>query len=265
MSTAEHPQTDGQSEAAVKVIQKLLHPFVFQDQDWEVLLPSLEFAYNDTQHATTGETPFRLNVGYHPSGPNRIDETNNPHVDDRIHYLERLQEAAKDAINDAQLVQQRHANAHRDSAPKYKVGDWVLLKRKESQKRKLAPLADGPFLITKTGTNTVTLKFPKKSRVHPTVNVSRVQMYFGPRPELLTAPPDDDTNHEYLVDRILGHKVVNGKDFYYVHWKGYPADDDTWEPKENLNELAIRSWKERIKTRSSIKRRNEGHGRARNQ
>ena len=34
MSTAEHPQTDGQAEAAVKVIQKLLKPFVFQGEDW---------------------------------------------------------------------------------------------------------------------------------------------------------------------------------------------------------------------------------------
>jgi transposase InsO family protein len=48
MSTAAHPQTDGQAEAAVKVIQKLLKPFMFQGQDWEELLPSLEFAYNDT-------------------------------------------------------------------------------------------------------------------------------------------------------------------------------------------------------------------------
>jgi hypothetical protein len=41
MSTAEHPQTDGQGEAAVKVVQKLLRPFVFEGQDWEELLPSL--------------------------------------------------------------------------------------------------------------------------------------------------------------------------------------------------------------------------------
>ena len=46
MSTAEHPQTDGQSEATVKIVQKLIRPFAFQDQDWETLLPSLEFAYN---------------------------------------------------------------------------------------------------------------------------------------------------------------------------------------------------------------------------
>ena len=45
-SRTEQPQTDGQT--AVKVILKLLKPFVFQGQDWEELLPSLEFAYNDT-------------------------------------------------------------------------------------------------------------------------------------------------------------------------------------------------------------------------
>jgi hypothetical protein len=33
MSTTKHPQTDGQAEAAVKVIQKLLSPFVFQGQE----------------------------------------------------------------------------------------------------------------------------------------------------------------------------------------------------------------------------------------
>jgi hypothetical protein len=49
MSTAEHPQIDGQSEATVKIIQKLIRPFAFQDQDWGTLLPSLEFAYNDIQ------------------------------------------------------------------------------------------------------------------------------------------------------------------------------------------------------------------------
>ena len=59
--TAEHPQTDGQSEATVKIVQKLIRPFAFQEQDWETLLPSLEFAYNDIQQFMTGQTPFYLN------------------------------------------------------------------------------------------------------------------------------------------------------------------------------------------------------------
>src|SRR5437667_8583347 len=71
MSTAGHPQTDGQAEATVKTIQKMLRPFVFQGQDWKELLPTLEFAYNDTIQSSTGQTPFYLNYGYHPTGVTR--------------------------------------------------------------------------------------------------------------------------------------------------------------------------------------------------
>jgi Reverse transcriptase (RNA-dependent DNA polymerase)/RNase H-like domain found in reverse transcriptase/Integrase zinc binding domain/Chromo (CHRromatin Organisation MOdifier) domain/Aspartyl protease len=242
MSTAEHPQTDGQAEAAVKVIQKLLKPFVLQGRDWEELLPSLEFAYNDTTQSSTGQTPFYLNYGHHPTGVTRHEAVDNPHAEDQVRYLLRLQEAARDAISDAQQVQRRNADKKRIAGTLIREGDWVLLRRKESERRKLAPIADGPFEVTKVGTNAVTLRFPPNSRAHPTVNISRVQLYFGPRPRLITAPPVDEAAHEYEVDRIMGHQTRHGKDFYYIHWKGYPADDDTWEPKENISEAALRVW-----------------------
>jgi hypothetical protein len=123
MSTSSHPQTDGQSEAAVKIIQKLLRPFVLQGQDWEKLLPSLEFAYNDTQQFSTGQTPFYLNYGFHPTGTYRHADTNNPHAEDHVQYLLQLQEAARDAIHDAQQVQERYANKHRRPVPEIKVDD----------------------------------------------------------------------------------------------------------------------------------------------
>jgi hypothetical protein len=159
----------------------------------------------------------------------------------------RLQEAARDAINNAQQVQRRNADKGRMAATLIKEGDWVLLKRKESEKRKLAPIADGPFQVTKVRTNAVTLRFPPKSTAHPTVNISRVQLYFGPRPQLATAPPNDDAGHEYKVDRVMGYRKRNGKEYYYIHWKGYPAEDDSWEPKGNLNEAALRGWERQRK------------------
>jgi len=217
MSTAAHPQTDGQAEAAVKIIQKLLKPFVLQGQDWEELLPSLEFAYNDTTQSTTGQTPFYLNYEYHLTEVTRHETVDNPHAEDYVQYLHRLREAARDAINDAQQVQRRNADKKRTTAALIKEGDWVLLRRKESEKRKLAPIADGPFEVTKVGTNAVTLRFPSNSRAHPTVNISRVQLYFGPRPRLITAPPEDEAGHVYEVDRIIGHRKQRGKDYYYIH------------------------------------------------
>ena len=87
MSIAAHPQTDGQSEAVVKVIQKLLKSFVFQGQDWEELLPSLEFAYNDTIQSSTDQTPFYLNYGHHSIGVTRHETVDNPHAEDKVRYL----------------------------------------------------------------------------------------------------------------------------------------------------------------------------------
>jgi hypothetical protein len=244
MSTAAHPQTDGQSEAAVKTIQKLLRPFCLQEHNWEKLLPSLEFAYNDTQRSSTGQTPFYLNYGYHPTGTYRNADTNNPHAEDRIQYLLRLQEAARDAIHDAQTVQERYANKHRRPVPEIKIGDWVLLRRKSEHRTKLSPIADGPFQVTKVGTNNVTLNFPRNTRAHPTVNISRVQLYFGPRPKLLTEPPKDDTEHDYPVEKVLGRKIMNGVEHFYIHWKGYPAEDDSWEPRTNLTPETLALWEQ---------------------
>ena len=56
----------------------------------------------------------------------------------------------------------------------------------------------------------------------------------------MTASPNDDARHEYEVDRIMGYRKRNEKEYYYIHWKEYPADDDTWEPKENISEIALR-------------------------
>jgi transposase InsO family protein len=148
MSTAEHPQTDGQSEATVKIAQKLIRPFVFQEQDWEVLLSSLEFAYNDTQQSSTGQTPVYLSYGYHPKGTYRHADTSNPHAEDHVQYLIRLQEAARDAISDAQIVQTRYANRHRSEFPLVKIGDWVLLRRKNADKTKFSPIAESRWSVS---------------------------------------------------------------------------------------------------------------------
>ena len=160
---------------------------------------------------------------------------------------------ARDAINDAQAVQARYANKHRTETPLMKPGDWVLLRRKKADKTKFAPIADGPFQILEIGTNNVKLKLPKNSTAHPTVNISRVQLYFGPRPEIFTEPLKNDAEHNYPVERVMGHKIINGIDHYSIHWKGYPAEDDTWELVTNLTPETLQLWHDSNQTQRATR------------
>lgn len=38
----------------------------YQQDDWTAYLPLVEFAYNNTLHASTQQTPFLSNYGFHP-------------------------------------------------------------------------------------------------------------------------------------------------------------------------------------------------------
>jgi hypothetical protein len=70
MSSAYHPQTDGQIEVVDKYIEDYLRHFGCENQDdWDTLLVFAEFAYNNSLHESTNSTPFRLNYGYNPRLP----------------------------------------------------------------------------------------------------------------------------------------------------------------------------------------------------
>ena len=67
LSTAFHPQTDGQMERQNQSLEAYLRIFVDEQQeDWAKLLPCAEFSYNNSMHAATGKSPFQLNLGRDP-------------------------------------------------------------------------------------------------------------------------------------------------------------------------------------------------------
>ena len=60
--------------------------------------------------------------------------------------------------------------------------------------------------------------------------------YFQPRPKL---PETDD----YVVQKILDHKVDRGIHYWKVRWKGYGPEEDSWEPARSFMGYIQEDWK----------------------
>mgnify|MGYP006153883405 CR=1 FL=1 len=70
LSTAYHPQSDGQVERMNRIVQEVLRHYVSPRADnWDRLLPLVEFAINSAKQESTGFSPFQLNYDWNPSSP----------------------------------------------------------------------------------------------------------------------------------------------------------------------------------------------------
>ncbi|KAF1336350.1 reverse transcriptase, partial [Globisporangium splendens] len=72
MSTAAHPETDGQTERVNRVLEDVLRSYATSFKEWSDYLPLAEFALNNSTHASTGHSPFYVNYGIHPRVPASI-------------------------------------------------------------------------------------------------------------------------------------------------------------------------------------------------
>ena len=74
-------------------------------------------------------------------------------------------------------------------------------------------------------------------KIHLVVNISRVYMYKDQVEGQRKKQPLSVVikgEEEYKVEKILNKRKFRGKDRYLVQWKGYIAEEDTWKPRENL-------------------------------
>jgi len=99
----------------------------------------------------------------------------------------------------------------------------------------------GPYKIKGIiSSNAVELDLPKSIRIHPVVNVSRVRLY-KPQVEGQKKTPSKlviiEGKEEFEVEKILNKRMVWGKEKFLVRWKGYTAEEDTWENRENLGNV----------------------------
>jgi transposase InsO family protein len=73
LSTAFHPQTDGQTERQNQSLEHYFRCYCNHLQDdWVQQAPLAEFAYNNSVHSTTGISPFFAIYGFYPNVPSSV-------------------------------------------------------------------------------------------------------------------------------------------------------------------------------------------------
>ena len=112
---------------------------------------------------------------------------------------------------------------------------WQMIGRRTD---KLTERFVGPYRVKGIiSSNAIELELPSSIRIHPIVNVSRIRKYRNQvRGQKVTPPPPVEIQGEmeYEVEKILSKRKRYGKVEYLVWWKGYTAEEDTWEKEGNL-------------------------------
>ncbi|GJZ36958.1 putative reverse transcriptase domain-containing protein [Tanacetum coccineum] len=193
MSTAYHPETDGQSERTIQTLEDMLRACVIDfGKGWINHLPLVEFSYNNSYHASIKAAPFEALYGRkcrspvcwaevgeaQLTGPDLIQETT-----EKIIQIKQRIQAARDR-------QKSYADLKRKPM-EFQVGDRVMLKVSPwkgvvrfGKRGKLNPRYVGPFkVLEKVGSVAYKLELPQElSRVHNTFHVSNLKKCYFDEP-----------------------------------------------------------------------------------
>ena len=154
LSTAYHPQMDGQIERINQEIGMFLWHYVnYQQDNWIEWLATVEFQYNDKRHVVMGRTLFKLNFGRHPWKGNLVVQSEISRVKEYITGLQKSWEQATKAMEEVQKSMKRQFNKKRQNPQELKVGDNMWLENKNIQLNQPSKKLDNkryrPFRISK--------------------------------------------------------------------------------------------------------------------
>lgn len=247
-TTAYHPQSNGQTERMNRVLEDMLRHYVNNRQDnWDKLLPMLEFAVNNSYQSSVDNTPFFLNYGKHPRTPADLHLPSDvPAAQDYVVQLKDALDRAKTCMRAAQQRYKAYADQGRPD-PQFAVGDKVLLNPENLSirglgTRKLHAKYVGPFEILEgIGPVAYRLALPEHMLCHNVFHVGLLKQWrtngnYQPEPEPLFV----DGEERYEVEEILDHHPRTRKQDsstvkYLIKWAGYTSASNTWTWSADLS------------------------------
>ncbi|GJZ68491.1 putative reverse transcriptase domain-containing protein [Tanacetum coccineum] len=252
MSTAYHPQTDGQSERTIQTLEDMLRACVMDfGGSWDTHLPLVEFSYNNSYHTSIKCAPFEALYGRKCRSPVIWTEVG----ESQLIGPEIVQETTKkiiqikERLKTARSRQKSYADKRRKPL-EFKVGDRVLLKVSPwkgvvrfGKKGKLAPRYVGPFEIVEcVGPVAYRLKLPQElSCIHDTFHVSNLKKCLAePDVQVPLEEIEIDENLRFVEEPIeIAERDVKKLKrrripLVKVRWNSRQDPEFTWEREDQF-------------------------------
>ncbi|XP_073124289.1 uncharacterized protein [Henckelia pumila] len=245
-STAFHPQTDGQSERVIQILENLLRACAFDFQGSWSRLPLVEFAYNNSFQSTIGMAHYEALYGRKCRSPVLWDDIGEKSelgpeiVQQTIDVVSKI----RDRMKTDQSRQKSYADLRRRDL-EFSVGDHVFIRvaplkgvMRFGKKGKLALRFVGPFeILDRVGTLAYRLALPPNlAGVHNVFHVSMLRKYISNPSHVLNLEPL--LTYEERPDRIMGRQERRLRNktipMVKVKWLNHSDEEATWETEANI-------------------------------
>ncbi|GJU59260.1 putative reverse transcriptase domain-containing protein [Tanacetum coccineum] len=250
LSTAYHPETDGQSERTIQTLEDMLRACVIDfGNSWDRHLPLVEFSYNNSYHASIKAAPFEALYGRKCRSPVCWSEVGESQLTGPELVRETTEKIVqiKNRLLTARSRQKSYADLKR-RLTEFEVGDKVMLKVSPwkgvirfGKRGKLSPRFVGPFkVIERIGPVAYKLELPDKLRgIHNTFHVSNLKRCFVN--DDVVIPLDevqlDDKLHFVeepveIMDREVKRLKQSRIPIVKVRWNSRRGPKFTWEHED---------------------------------
>jgi hypothetical protein len=266
LTTAYHPQSDGQSERVNQCLENYLRCMVFQKpKKWAAWLPLAEWWYNTSYHTALKVSPFQALYGYAPPMISEISIPGPEDMEARDFLLEKQQllHQLKENLSQAQARMKRYADKKR-SERVLEVGDMVYLKMQPyrmaafgiRQSIKLTSKYYGPFrILEKIGALAYKIQLPAGVKIHPVFHVSQLKKHLGTHavPEAGLPLISEDGKIKTQPLQVLQTRSLPRNNVlvtqWLVEWANLTPEDSSWEDANFIKSVfpafyttTIRSW-----------------------